>query len=94
MDDLGVLIPILAISIPLVAVAGRVIVQPIVQAMLRMTETQERMAASQGTEQRLARMEAQLELMERNVARVVEVQEFQARLLEAPQAAPGDPAPR
>ena len=83
MADLGVLIPILGVSIPLVAVTGRVIVQPLVQAVLRMTDAQERMAAGRDSEQRLARMEAQLELMERTLARVSEAQEFQGRLLES-----------
>jgi hypothetical protein len=89
MSDFGVFIPILAICIPLVAVAGRVIVQPIVQAIVRMTEAQERLAAGRGSEDRLARMEAQLAMMEQSVARVTEAQEFQNKLLQgAPMAPP------
>jgi hypothetical protein len=91
MDHMGVLVPIFAVAIPLVAVTGRVIVQPIVNAILRMTEAQERLAASKSSDERLTRMEVQLQLMEQTMSRVSEAQDFQGRLLEqapAPQAAP------
>jgi hypothetical protein len=88
MGQLGVLIPIFAIAIPLVAVTGRVIVQPIVRAMLRMTDAQERLAASQSSEERLSRMEAQLAVMEQSMLRLTEAQEFQGRLLEGSPSQP------
>ena len=91
MNDFGVFIPILAICIPLVAVAGRVIVQPIVQAIVRMTEAQERLAAGRGSDERLARMEAQLAMMEQSIARVTEAQDFQNKLLQGQTTPP--PAP-
>jgi len=91
MNDFGVFIPIIAVSIPLVAVAGRVIVQPIVQAIVRMSEAQERLAAGRGAEERLARMEAQLALMEQSIARVSEAQDFQNKLLQGTTVTP--PAP-
>jgi hypothetical protein len=82
MGELGVLIPIFSIAIPLVAVCGRFIVQPIVGAMARMAEAQERLATVRGGEERLARLEAQLAMMEQSLNRVAEAQEFQGRLLE------------
>lgn len=88
MSDFGVFIPIIAVSIPLVAVAGRVIVQPIVQAIVRMSEAQERLSAGRGAEERLARMEAQLAMMEQSIARVSEAQEFQNKLLQGAPAPP------
>jgi hypothetical protein len=86
----GVLIPIIAVSIPLVAVIGRVIVQPIVNALARSNDNQ-RLASSADSDQRLARMEAQLAMMEQSVARIAEAQDFQAKLLAGP-AAPIPPA--
>ena len=92
MDHLGVLVPIFAVAIPLVAVTGRVIDQPIVNALMRSQETQ-RLAGSADSEERLARMEAQLAMMEQNVARLAEAQDFQARLLAGvPASAPVPPA--
>lgn len=86
------LIPILGVSIPLVAVMGRVVVQPIVNAMVRMTEAQERLAMSRGAEERLARLESQMALMEQSLARVAEAQEFQGKLLQG--GGPEGAAPR
>jgi hypothetical protein len=95
MDHIGILVPIFAVAIPLVAVTGRVIVQPIVGALARSQDNQ-RLAAATDGEQRLARMEAQLAMMEQSVARLAEAQDFQARLLAGPSApipGMGPPAP-
>jgi hypothetical protein len=93
MDHMGILVPIFAVAIPLVAVTGRVIVQPIVNAIARVGDREDRRSADQGTVERLARMEAQLAMMEQNLNRVVEAQDFQARLLAGAPAAQA-PAPR
>jgi len=81
MEDLGILIPLIGVSIPLVVVAGKFIVQPIVQAITRVSTAQ-----AQGQEpgpvlKRLAATEERLEQVERVLRQITEEQEFQRKLL-------------
>ena len=85
------LIPIIALSIPLVAVLGRVIVQPIVKAVTQLAQIQ----AGGGhdgalAEQRAAQLEARLEGIERVLARLADDYEFR-KALEAPAPLPLQP---
>lgn len=84
MDEvLRMMIPILALSIPLVAVAGRVIIQPIVGAITRLAEAQQqaRAAGSAGGDERLARVEERMAELEQQLHRMLEEQTFQRELL-------------
>ena len=78
----GVLIPIIAVCIPLVAVTGRYVVQPLVQALAQLNDVKSRELSPAATEQ-IARLEGRLEEMERMLAHVLEEQEFQ-KALQAP----------
>jgi hypothetical protein len=62
MDNLGILIPIIAMMIPLTAVAGRYVVQPIVQALGKLAERQ---PDAQNVAQLAGRLDAQQERLER-----------------------------
>jgi hypothetical protein len=75
-------IPIVALSIPLAAVVGKFIVQPLVGARLPQPEDRR----IQMLEHRLALMEQSMEAMERSMGRIAEVAEFHREL-----AAPAQP---
>ena len=95
-----ILIPITALSIPLFAVLGRVIVQPIVKAVTQLAQIQ----AGGGhdaalAEQKAAKLEARLDGIERVLARLADDYEFRKALespaprpLQPPQATPPPPA--
>jgi hypothetical protein len=78
-DIIRLIIPIMALMIPLTVVGSIFIVQPVVKALTRLAEAQNsrpRLAGEQGTtdlEQRLANLERMLQ-------RVLEDQEFQRQL--------------
>ncbi len=76
----GVFIPIIALGIPLVAVIGRFIVQPVIAAVLKHAEMQKTAVAMEPMAQRLAETEDRLERIERTMQRVIEEQEFQRQL--------------
>jgi hypothetical protein len=84
---LGVFIPIIALSIPLVAVIGKQIVQPLISSRgpggddprVRMLE------------KRVATLEDGLESMERSVARIAEVADFNRQLAAPPPEKPAGP---
>ena len=76
-----VLIPILGVSIPLVVVAGKFIVQPIIAALTRLSESERAAQSMAPVEQRLAATEERLERIERNLGRLLDEQEFQRNLL-------------
>jgi hypothetical protein len=90
MHFLPILIPIVALSIPLAAVVGRTIIQPLVEAITRLAEVQ-RTAGGGLSQDRLAQLEARLEGIEKSLGRIEEEYEFR-RLLES-RAAPTAPAP-
>lgn len=85
MDNLGILIPIIALMIPLTAVTGRYVVQPIVQALGKLAERQ---PDAQNVAQLAGRMDAQqerLERIEQVLRRLEDAQSFHREL-------GGDPA--
>lgn len=79
-DTLALLIPIIGVSIPLVIVAGRFIVQPIVNAISKHVEARENGQVVAPLTQRLAAAEDRIEHLERSLGRVLEEQEFNRRL--------------
>ena len=79
-DILPLLIPLVGVSIPLVIVAGRFIVQPIVDGLARVASAQAGQEL-EPLEKRLAMTEERLAKMERSLERFAEEQEFQRRLL-------------
>ena len=79
MGELGVLIPIIGVSIPLVVVVGRFIVQPLVTAMAQHSSSKDSQQLAPVT-QRLAQAEERIQQLERSLERVVEEQEFHRKL--------------
>jgi hypothetical protein len=79
-----ILIPIIALSIPLVAVLGRVIVQPITKAVMHLAEIQagDRSAPAL-SETRAAELEARLDRIEQVLGRLADDYEFR-QALQAP----------
>ena len=80
-DILPLLIPIIGVSIPLIVVAGKFIVQPILQTLNRRAELQASAADTQPLLRRLEATEERLAQLEKSVDRVLDEQEFQGRLL-------------
>jgi hypothetical protein len=80
------LIPLAAVSIPLVVVIGKFLVQPIVQALSKMTEAQESLGRGVADAQRIARLEDRLESIERSLRPLMEEREFQRQLHRPPPA--------
>lgn len=79
-----ILIPIIALSIPLVAVLGRVIVQPIVKAITQVAELQASAGRSAAlADPRVTELESRLDGIERTLSRIADDFEFR-RALEAP----------
>jgi hypothetical protein len=79
-DTLALLIPIIGVSIPLVIVAGRFIVQPIVQAITQQSQNRENSQVVAPLAQRLAAAEDRIQQLERSLDRVVQEQEFAREL--------------
>ena len=79
------LIPIIALSIPLVAVLGRVIVQPIVKAVTHLAQIQATGVGQDAAqiERRTAMLEERLEGIEKVLGRLADDYEFRKEL-EAP----------
>jgi hypothetical protein len=86
--DIGAFIPIVALSIPLAAVIGKQIVQPLIHSRALQAGGDD--GRVKMLEQRVATREQSLETMERSVAQIAEVADFH-RQLAAPAAdkAPG-----
>jgi predicted AAA+ superfamily ATPase len=80
-DMLPLLIPIIGVSIPLVVVIGRFIVQPILQSLNRHAELQATPRDDTLLLKRLEATEERLHQLEKSVDRVLEEQEFQNKLL-------------
>lgn len=80
-DVLPLLIPIIGVSIPLVVVVGRFIVQPILQTLNRRTELQAAARDGEPLSRRLEATEERLTQLEKTLDRVREEQEFQNKLL-------------
>jgi hypothetical protein len=77
---LALLIPIIAVSIPLVVVAGRFIVQPIVTAISRNADGRNTGQIVAPLAQRLEAAEDRIQELERSLERVVEEQAFERQL--------------
>ena len=70
-DAVWVLVPMTALSIPLMAVIGRVIVKPIVQAIGRLGDAEKGAAAIAAADQRFREVSARLAGIERQLAEVL-----------------------
>ena len=93
MDEiLRLLIPIMAVSIPLVVVAGRFVVQPILQTLNRQAELQSAARDVAPLAKRLEATEERLAQIEKSLDRVLEEQEFQGRLLSSRSETQGAPS--
>lgn len=77
---LALMIPIIAVSIPLVVVAGRFIVQPIVTAISRNADGRNTGQIVAPLAQRLEAAEDRIQELERSLERVVEEQAFERQL--------------
>ena len=90
---LGVFIPIIALSIPLAAVVGKQIIQPLINSRALPGAGDDRRV--QMLEQRVASLEQSLESMETSMARIAEVAEFHNQLASPmPGASAAGVAPR
>jgi len=77
----GELIPLAAILVGGIAVIGRVIVQPIVQALLKLNEQRQVPPAdTSGLAQRLSTLEEQQQRLERSLDRLLQDREFYQQL--------------
>ncbi|NJD09352.1 MAG: hypothetical protein FIB01_02535, partial [Gemmatimonadetes bacterium] len=77
----GELIPLAGIAVAAIAVIGRVIVQPIVQALVKLNEPRRvEPAATAGLEQRLSALEEQQLRLERSLERVLQDRDFYLQL--------------
>lgn len=86
----GELIPIMGIGVALVAVTGKAIVQPIVNALLRYAEQRKapQLTDTAGLERRLAALEDRLASMESSMDRVLADRDFYLQLQAGKQAPP------
>jgi len=75
--DIGAFIPIVALSIPLAAVIGKQIVQPLIHSRALQGGDDGRVKM---LEQRVATLEQSLETMERSVAQIADVADFHRQL--------------
>jgi hypothetical protein len=80
-DNVWVLIPLMALSIPLAAVVGRVVIKPVVDAITQLSGAQASGRMTAPIEQRLAATEERLAGIERLLEKVVEEQDFQRKLM-------------
>lgn len=89
--DPGPWIPIFAIAVGGIAVMGRVIVQPIVHALMKMNDQKQGPDPAKLTriEERLAALEDRLGGMERDVGRIIEDREFYRQLHAGDPPGPG-----
>lgn len=81
MDDfIRLLIPLMALSIPMIAVTGRFIVKPLVDAITRAGHERAGLESQQLLVGRIAALEDRLAGMERTLRQVQDAQSFQAQL--------------
>ena len=79
-DVLVMLIPVIGVSIPLVVVAGRFVVQPIVNAVVKHSEARNAPVDPALVGQRMDAIEERLAQIERSMDRLVEEQAFHRQL--------------
>ena len=77
----GVIMGTLIVLIPVAGLTARFALKPIVEAVARMRQTQGAAEHLALVEQRLALLEQQQAITESDVGRLLEVQEFQEKLL-------------
>ena len=70
-DAIWILIPLTALSIPLFAVIGRVVVKPIADAIAKLGEAERAAIANAQSERRFAELDARLARMEQRLEQVV-----------------------
>jgi hypothetical protein len=80
-DEIWVLVPLMALSIPLAAVVGRVVVKPIVDAISKLPAMRVAESANVGRDQYVQALEDRVTSLERSLTQVRDEQEFQRRLL-------------
>ena len=81
MEQVWVLVPMMALAIPLAAVIGHVVVKPIVDAISKLSAAQSARVAPGPPPQQLQQVEERLAALERTLGRIEEEQEFQRKLL-------------
>jgi hypothetical protein len=74
------IIPMMALSIPIIAVTSRTLVQPLVRALTRLAEQQQG-RGDRTTDHRALELEQRIASLERTLERILEEQEFQRELL-------------
>ena len=77
---MGELIPILGVSIPLVVVLGKFVIQPVVNAISKSMQSTGSDVNFAPIAQRLTDTEERLERIERSLTRLLEEQEFRREL--------------
>jgi len=77
MEDL---LPILGISIPLVVVVGKFVIQPMAELIAKTMQQSRLEESSKPLADRMAATEERLERIERSLTRLVEEQEFRREL--------------
>jgi hypothetical protein len=95
-DEVWVLVPLMALSIPLAAVVGRVVVKPIVDAISKLPAMRVAEPMANATrDEYVQALEDRVTSLERTLAQVRDEQEFQRRLLteRAPGARPAETRP-
>lgn len=73
-------IPAMALMIPLIALTSHTIVKPVVKALTRLADHQPE-RGDRATDQRALELEQRIASLERTLARIVEEQDFQRELL-------------
>lgn len=82
MEEIWVLVPMMALAIPLAAVIGHVVVKPIVNAISKLPAAPAaRGAVAAPTDGQLQQVEERLAALERTLGRIEEEQDFQRELL-------------
>ncbi|HKK08172.1 MAG TPA: hypothetical protein VKA44_04745 [Gemmatimonadota bacterium] len=91
--EIADLIPVIALSIPLVALVGKYIVAPLADALTHRAETRAEVA-DPGARRELEELRDRVDGLERTLGRVAEEQAFQRALQSGEKLpGPGDPPP-
>jgi hypothetical protein len=80
-EQIWVLVPMMALAIPLAAVIGHVVVKPIVNAISKLPAAPAARGAVAPTDRQLQQVEERLAALERTLGRIEEEQDFQRKLL-------------
>jgi hypothetical protein len=77
---MGELVPLLALSIPVIVVLGKFVVEPLSRAIMKAVERDRGSQELAPLAERLIATEERLERMERSLTRLLEEQEFRREL--------------